>query len=291
MSTSTRILALLAAFVLLGAGMVEAWRGLAVSNRQKLRNLETWNGLDEAEREHWRAEFEALSARSHDDQTRIYRRHAALNRMRQDMLRVLDRSPTRAEVEQQLAGLPERMAFELELPGASVEELHAALTERIAGRLGAFLDNLVRADVITSRERDELDAQAFDERVDASLMLQKRQEIYLFVERHAPDEGEELLELRDLDPLDVSERLRVLRQNQGLLGRAGRELALSEEELDELAAAPGDQVMRMLARLYRPRIRLLLEERGKDPAAIDNLLAQPPRQLERVLNRLLSEQP
>lgn len=163
------------------------------------------------------------------------------------------------------------------------------LDERITRAVAAFLDNLESEHEIEAATRSWLVSLPPQELLVECLKLQKRRDIFLFVERHAPEGQAELMELSELSPLDAIDRLDDIRRENGFLGRAGQVLQLSPQQMAEISASPEEDALRLLKRMLAPRIRALLAAEGKPAERIDQILRLPPRELERVLNRLLRE--
>ncbi|MCB9898083.1 MAG: hypothetical protein H6825_08770 [Planctomycetes bacterium] len=280
---------LVAALALLGAGSLGGGFGFTVTSAQKLANYEAWQQLSSTERRELRRDWEQVAALPDDELDALSRRHGALMRMRQDYTAAHGQPPTLEALDAELAGLAPRIAAALGASTTDPAELSRLVDERIARALAAFLDNLERSGEIGTTEREWLDSLPLPELVQESLKLQKRQDLFLFVERNAPDQGEQLMELQELDPLDAIDRLDQHRRREGFLGRAGSILELTDAQLAELRSSTDRDAVRLLKRMLKPRIAELLAAAGKAPEKIDQVLRLPPRQLERTLNQLLRE--
>lgn len=277
-----RLVVLAAALLLVAAGGARLFH---VPRDQVMVNRIAWEVLSPGERAEMRAMWQRVQSADGSEAERLTERMATLSRLVVKHRRRADAMPTEDELVRQLDRLPERVDRYLDDLGSSPGTPSERVRRRTTRRLDQFLTNLETGGVLEPGERARLLAQPFDQRVRDSLELQKREELFFMAEAHLGGEPD----ATELEPLSVVDRSREQRRRAGFLGRAAQLLELSPEDRALLADAPDDRLVSILRQAMAPKVRELLEQRGLEPAAIDKILEEPYRQIERTLHRLLEE--
>ncbi len=253
-------------------------------------HLDRWRSMDDGQRlvlrDRWRA-FQAMPEARRAEVTRRFGALRRLNRKREAQLP----DDASADALRLRLGKIEALARTLIVAEARSDvagEVRASTVRRVR----AFLTSLVRQGRIDLAQREAMLELPHAELLRESLALQKSELIALYESTLENDEAgeaddDDLATLRTLEPVEVVDRLRDKRQKRGLLGEAGRVLALPDIRRERVAAALQDRQYDSVLEYLRPHVRELLESMGLEAAVIEETLQLPYAQLERRLERLL----